>query len=67
MGINCNYVDIESFTYNNNKKDFSLFHLNIASITKHKDELETILNMLDYKFDICMYWRKFDSHLQKIM
>ena len=51
-GINCNYEDIESFKYIPNKKNFSLFHLNIASITKHKDELETIINILDYNFDI---------------
>ena len=38
--INCNYVDISSF------------HLNIASLSKHKEELETILNMIDLKFDI---------------
>ena len=51
-GINCNYVDIESFNHTPNKKDFSLFHLNIASLSKHKDELETILTMINYKFDI---------------
>ena len=29
-----------------------MFHLNIASLSKHKDELETILNILNCKFDI---------------
>ena len=38
--------------YKDNKHEFSLFHLNIASLSKHKDELETILMMLKYKFDI---------------
>ena len=36
--IYCNYVDINSFNYKN-KKDSSLFHLNIASLSKNKDEL----------------------------
>ena len=51
-GINCKYLDINSFNYTQKVKDFSLFHLNIASLGKHKDELETVLNLLDYKFDI---------------
>ena len=34
------------------KNVFSLFHTNIGSLAKHKEELETILNMLDFKFDI---------------
>ena len=49
--INCNYVDINSFNYKNKKNTFSLFHLNIASLKKNKDELETFLNMIDFKFD----------------
>ena len=39
-------------TINLKKNDFSLFHTNIGSLSKHKEELETILTMLDYKFDI---------------
>ena len=50
--INCKYIDINSFKYKQNKDDFSLFHLNIASLAKHKIELETILSMINYKFDI---------------
>ena len=50
--INCKYTDICSFKYKKDKKKFSLFHSNIASLQKHKDELETILSSLDYKFDI---------------
>ena len=30
----------------------SIFHLNIASLSKHKEELETLLTILDYKFDV---------------
>ena len=50
--ISCNYVDIDSFKYKTSPSKFSLFHLNIASLAKHKEELEIILNMLDLKFDI---------------
>ena len=32
--------------------NFSLFHTNIASLSKHKEELQTVLAMLDYKFDV---------------
>ena len=50
--LNCNYVDIASFNYIKKRKDFSIFHLNIASLSKHKEELETLLTILDYKFDV---------------
>ena len=50
--INCKYEDISSFNYKNKNRDLSLFHLNIASLGKHKEELETILTMLKIKFDI---------------
>ena len=44
-------MDIDTFKFQNNKHDFSLFHLNIASLAKHKEELETTLAMLNFKFD----------------
>ena len=50
--INCNYIDIDSFHYKNNKNNLSLFHLNKASLQKHKEELETILNMINLKFEV---------------
>ena len=50
--INCQYEDITSFKYTSNKKIFSLFHNNIASLSKHKQELEIILNILNFKFDV---------------
>ena len=50
--INCKYVDLSSFNYKPNPKHFSLFHTNIGSLAKHKDELQTVLTMLDYKFDV---------------
>ena len=45
-------MDIRSFNYRKNKQDFSIFHLNIASLSKHKDELENVLSVLNYKFEI---------------
>ena len=50
--IKCSYIDIDSFCYEKSKESFSLFHLNIASLAKNKEELETILNMIDLKFDV---------------
>ena len=52
MEINCNYIDIDSFHYKNNKNNLSLFHLNKASLQKHKEELETILNTINLKFEV---------------
>ena len=34
------------------KKSFSMFHLNIASLSLHLDDLKTILSILDHPFDI---------------
>ena len=52
LPLNCEYFDIDEFKFQNNKHDFSLFHLNIASLAKHKEELETIFTMLNFKFDV---------------
>ena len=52
LELNCNYVDKISFNYIKKRMDFSIFHLNMASLSKHKEELETILTILDYKFDV---------------
>ena len=49
--INCSYVDIDSFNHKNNKDNISFFHLNIASLLKNKEELETFLNMIDLQFN----------------
>ena len=50
--INCKYVDYETFCHVNNNKELSMLHMNIASLAKHKEELEIALNLLNYKFDI---------------
>ena len=39
-------VDLSYFDYKNKKDTLSLFHLNIASLSKHKEELETIVNIV---------------------
>ena len=52
-GINeLNHPKSKDNNFTKKRNDFSVFHLNIASLSKHKDELETILTMLDYKFDV---------------
>ena len=52
--INSKYYDIEQL--NSLKLDlpssFGLFHVNIASLDKHIDDLKLILSLLNYKFDI---------------
>ena len=45
-------MKMSPFKYTYNKKAFSIFHNNIASLSKHKEELEVILNMLNFKFDV---------------
>ena len=50
--LNCKYLDISTFNHKNTKNEFSLFHLNIASLAKHKEELDCTLSMLKYKFDV---------------
>ena len=45
--INCKYYDIDSFLDSKfkSKNLFSIFHLNIASLSKHKSDLETLLKL----------------------
>ena len=52
--INCKYYDIDSFLDSKfkSKNHFSIFHLNIASLSKHKSDLQTLLTVLNFKFDI---------------
>ena len=50
--LNCKYYDIPSFVkFKKHNKQLSIFHLNIASLHKHKDELETLFEMLECNFD----------------
>ena len=51
--LNCKYYDVNTFPSSKMKKNsFSLFHLNIVSLSMNKDELETLLKMLGVNFDI---------------
>ena len=52
-GMNCKYYDSEEFIEKfSNSKCFSAFHLNISSLTKHFDELQTLLSLLDVNFSV---------------
>ena len=50
--INCKYYDLSTFNFKKQDKQFSLFHTNIGSLEKHKEELEITLSMLEFKFDL---------------
>ena len=51
--IDCKYFDINSFKiFKEDNKKFSILHLNIASLEKHKDELDNLLASLNFKFDV---------------
>ena len=50
--INCCYYDYSSSIPNSNKNNNSMFHLNIASLGLHKDELVTSLSLLNIDFEI---------------
>ena len=51
--LDCKYFDIESFKVQKfGNKNFSVLHLNIGSLGAHKDELESILSALKFKFDV---------------
>ena len=52
--IECKHFDIEEFKNlrMNPKKSFSLFHLNVASLSLNFDDLHTILTTINLNFDI---------------
>ena len=50
--LNCKYYDLDTFKFKKDKKTISFFHINIASLGKHKEELETILTMMNFQFDL---------------
>ena len=67
-GVNCRYYDTAEFSALNTKDaHFSLFHLNIASLSLHFDELKNLLNLLGHDFDIIgITETKFQSTLPPI-
>ena len=50
--INCEYYDYSTKIPYTNDKSKALYHMNIASLNLHKDELETALSLLDFQFDV---------------
>ena len=48
----CKYLEYQDFNTlsQNTKSKFSIFHLNIASMAKHFDELNTLLSLLNHNF-----------------
>ena len=50
--INCSYYDFATPIPNSNKKNNSMFHLNIASLGLHKEELVTALSIINFEFDV---------------
>ena len=50
-GVNCRYYDVNDFSnLDLGSNNFSLFHLNIASLSKHFDELRALLGQLGLGF-----------------
>ena len=51
--LNCKYIDIEGLNIKKvNGKTFSMIHLNIGSLSLHKDQLVSSLSQLKIQFDI---------------
>ena len=50
--INCDYYDVSAPIPSANNSKHSMFHLNLASLGLHKDELVTSLSLLDFEFDM---------------
>ena len=50
--IDCKYYNADEIDNHFNASKFSLFHLNIASLGCHKDELEELLSIIEFKPDI---------------
>ena len=49
---NCAYYDYSTPIPRANNRDQSMFHLNIASLGLHKEELVTSLSLIDFDFDV---------------
>ena len=52
IAINCNYYDFSTPIPNSKKNNNSMFHLNLASLGLHKEELVTSLSLLNFEFDV---------------
>ena len=67
--INSKYYDIVSFPQARKARDsFSLFHINLRSLSAHLDELQLLLTALKLKYDvICISETKEQTHGLLIM
>ena len=50
--INCDYYDLSIPIPSSSNCNLSIFHLNLASLSLHKDELVTSLSLLEIEFDM---------------
>ena len=50
--INCEYYDYSKPVPGANNKNKAIFHMNIASLNLHREELETALSLLNFEFDV---------------
>ena len=50
--INCDYYDLSIPIPPSSNSNLSIFHLNLASLSLHKDELVTSLSSLEIEFDM---------------
>ena len=50
--VDCKYYDLSSKIPNSSKNNYSMFHINLASLGRHKDELIASLSVLPFDFDI---------------
>ena len=52
MAINCDYYDATTRIPNINRPNHSMFHINIASLGLHKEEMVAAISLVDVEFDI---------------
>ena len=52
VAINCDYYDASSRIPNSKEHCHSIFHINIASLGLHKEELEAAISLTNLEFDI---------------
>ena len=50
--MNCDYYHTTTPIPSSKNSKFSMFHLNLASLGRHKDELVAILSLFDFEFDV---------------
>ena len=67
--LSCQYFTLEDFKLSNfsPRKNFSILHHNVHSIQCHIEDIHTMLNLLDFRFDIlCSLNQKFGLVLNQV-